>query len=362
MISVLSRDILRQTTVEDDQREQVKWTLFGNEAEKVEVDVIRNQHIIRTRADRLALRREAEKRAWVQKRFLEDLSLKPPDFPIPLRCHTVWEGMTVKLACTVQGYPTPRVSWYKDGVPLNRFHHPWNYKLQQSYGLNVLEIRRCSVEDAGEYRAVAESTLGEATTFATLLVNSYQGLESGLECSWNQSPVPEQEALFESTFPPSFAREGESITLRCGFSSPLLPFQQDVAWFRDGVLVRQSSRAELQTSSTSTTLTLKNVHKEQEGVYTIHLRTTQGVKEHSAYVYVRDGTSPIPGAPASPLDVKCSDVNRDYVFLTWTPAQRRRGQPSGRILRGKMGLRLAEIHGAVSKRGARRDTRRLAEL
>ncbi|KAG5857994.1 hypothetical protein ANANG_G00025390 [Anguilla anguilla] len=280
--------ILRRMVADDEEREQVKWTLFGNEAERVEVEVIRNQRIIRTRADRLALRREAEKRSWVRKKFLEELSLKPPDFPIPLRCHTVWEGMSVKLACTVQGYPTPRVSWYKDGVPLHKFHHPWNYKLRQSYGLNVLEIRR-----RGEYKAVAKSTLGEATTFATLLVNAYQGLEAGLECSWRRSPVPEQEALFESAFPPSFAREGESIALRCGFSSPLLPFQQDVAWYRDGVLIRESSRTELQTGSTGSKSTAPTSMSE-----TGRLRLW---------------------VPRVPLGVKCSDVNRDYVFLTWTP-------------------------------------------
>ncbi|KAG9337127.1 hypothetical protein JZ751_029718 [Albula glossodonta] len=199
---------------EDELRRRDKWTLFGNEAEKVEVEVIRNQHVIRTRADRMALRQEAQGRAMVRKKFLEDLSLKPPDFPIPLRSHTVWEGMGVKL--------------FKDGVPLNMFHHPWNYKLRQTFGLSVLEIRRCSVEDAGEYTAVAKSSLGEATTFATLVVNSYQGAEAGLECSWSPK------ALFDSTFRPSFVKEGDSLTLQCGFTSALLAFQQDVAWFRDG--------------------------------------------------------------------------------------------------------------------------------
>lgn len=38
----------------------------------------------------------------------------------------------------------------------------------------------------------------------------------------------------EFSFPPTWAKEGESLTLQCAFSSALLPFQQDVAWFRDG--------------------------------------------------------------------------------------------------------------------------------
>lgn len=47
-------------------------------------------------------------------------------------------------------------------------------------------------------------------------------------------PVTEEEALFDTTFPPSFILEGGTLTLSCHFTFPLLPFQQDVAWFRDG--------------------------------------------------------------------------------------------------------------------------------
>lgn len=32
-----------------------------------------------------------------------------------------------------------------------------------------------------------------------------------------------------------------------------------------------------------------------------------------------DASAPVLGAPASPLAVQVSDVNKDYVFLTWQP-------------------------------------------
>lgn len=54
---------------------------------------------------------QAEKKASAHIKYLECLSQKAPDFPIPLRAHTVWEGMTVKLSCTVQGCPPPKVTW-----------------------------------------------------------------------------------------------------------------------------------------------------------------------------------------------------------------------------------------------------------
>uniref|UniRef100_A0A3B1K1B2 Myomesin 3 n=1 Tax=Astyanax mexicanus TaxID=7994 RepID=A0A3B1K1B2_ASTMX len=199
LILSLIREVLKETMADDELRQRDKWTLFGNEAEKVEIGVIRNQHVVRKRVDRMALRRECS----LQLKFLEDLSRKEPDFPVPLRPHTVWEGMAVKLSCTVQG-----------------------------------------------------------------------------------SPLVETEALFDSTFPPSFVKEGETLVLSCGFTSPLLPFQQDM-----------KIRTHLMTN-------LCRNHT----FFCVYL-----------CVCVSDGAAAVVGAAGSPLQVECSDVNRDYVFLSWKP-------------------------------------------
>ncbi|XP_017309001.1 myomesin-3 [Ictalurus punctatus] len=312
-------EVLRETMDNDELRERDQWTMFGNEAEKVEIEVIRNQHMVRRRMDRMALRKEAERKISTHLKFLDDLSMKTPDFSIPLRPHTLWEGMAVKLSCTVEGCPLPHVTWYKDGVPLTASSQPWNYKLLQKYGLNTLEIRRCSVADTGEYKVVAKSSLGEATTYATVVVNSKRRLEAGMKHTQAVGPVTEEEALFDTTFPPSFILEGGTLTLSCHFTFPLLPFQQDVAWFRDGVPLRTSGRLGIHTALRSSTLSLKGMHKEHEGLYTVRLRTRDGITEHSAYVYVKDGPAAVRGAPGSPLHLGCSDVNRDYVFLSWEP-------------------------------------------
>ncbi|XP_053467554.1 myomesin-3 [Ictalurus furcatus] len=312
-------EVLRETMDNDELRERDQWTMFGNEAEKVEIEVIRNQHMVRRRMDRMALRKEAERKISTHLKFLDDLSMKTPDFSIPLRPHTLWEGMAVKLSCTVEGCPLPHVTWYKDGVPLTASSQPWNYKLLQKYGLNTLEIRRCSVADTGEYKVVAKSSLGEATTYATVVVNSKRRLEAGMKHTQAVGPVTEEEALFDTTFPPSFILEGGTLTLSCHFTFPLLPFQQDVAWFRDGVPLRTSGRLGIHTALRSSTLSLKGMHKEHEGLYTVRLRTRDGITEHSAYVYVKDGPAAVRGAPGSPLHLECSDVNRDYVFLSWEP-------------------------------------------
>ena len=60
-------------------------------------------------------------------KYLEQLSQKVPDFPVPLRAHTVWEGMTVKLSCTVQGCPSPEVTWYE--YPFDPYGLHWVIKI-----------------------------------------------------------------------------------------------------------------------------------------------------------------------------------------------------------------------------------------
>lgn len=55
-----TREILKETLAADEEYHRDKWTLFGNEAEKVELDVIRNQHVLRTGVDKIALRKQVE--------------------------------------------------------------------------------------------------------------------------------------------------------------------------------------------------------------------------------------------------------------------------------------------------------------
>ncbi|XP_068426243.1 myomesin-3 [Clinocottus analis] len=310
-------EILKETLAEEYHRD--KWTMFGNEAEKVELDVIRNQHALRTHVDAKTIRKQAEEKASAHMKYLERLSQKAPDFPIPLRAHTVWEGMTVTLSCIVQGCPPPKVTWFKDGVPLRMSDQPWNYSLQQKFGLNSLEIRRCSPDDAGEYKVIARSPLGEAKTFATLLVNSYHGAVAGSERSQTPAFRPKGGAQFDNIFPPTWVTEGDSLNLQCTFASALLPFQQDVTWFRDGLQLYPSSNVDITTVDNKASITLKAAHKEHEGVYTVRLRTWDDMQEHSAFVYVEDASAAVLGGPASPLAVQVSDVNKNYVFLTWQP-------------------------------------------
>uniref|UniRef100_A0A3B3CKA5 Myomesin 3 n=1 Tax=Oryzias melastigma TaxID=30732 RepID=A0A3B3CKA5_ORYME len=219
----------------------------------------------------------AQKKAAQHMTYLERLSQRSPDFPVPLRAHMVWEGMTVKLSCTVQGCPPPK---RQVGIGPHQTSAPTSPKspicLISSYLIHTFPLK--------------------SECLSSLLALELQ-----------------PEAQFDSTFSPTWAKEGTSFTLQCTFTNPLLPFQQDVSWFRDG------DSTDITTCDNKATITIGTAHKEYEGFYTAKLRTRDGVQEHKSFVYIKDASAAALGGPASPLAVQVSDVNRDYIFLTWQP-------------------------------------------
>jgi len=97
---------------------------------------------------------------------------KPRGYPRVLEDPTlrvIEEEDTCLLACTVEGEPKPKVTWYKDYVPLD----------MQVYRFNVLEegslqIGYAADTDEGTYECMAENELGVAySNPARLVVEEY---------------------------------------------------------------------------------------------------------------------------------------------------------------------------------------------
>lgn len=71
------------------------------------------------------------------------------------------------MTCAVQGQPRPHVSWFKNDQSLA--NHPAAYTTDVM-GVCSLVIPSVSATDGGQYKAVAENTLGQAVSTATLIV------------------------------------------------------------------------------------------------------------------------------------------------------------------------------------------------
>uniref|UniRef100_A0A3P9LTN4 Myomesin 1a (skelemin) n=1 Tax=Oryzias latipes TaxID=8090 RepID=A0A3P9LTN4_ORYLA len=252
-----------------------------------------------------------------RKKMNPDSLTHPPEFIVKPRGQTVLEGKTVKLHCTVAGWPKPRIAWYKNNVLIDAKAHPEKYTAESSYNMHSLEIKNCDFLDTAQYCASALNVKGEASSVATVVVkNAVVILPSDGFC-------PEYGVTFETTiidkFDVAFGCEGETLSLGCTvvIYPTVKKYQPEVVWYRDSVPLKPSKWVHHHWSGERAILTLTHLNKEDEGMYTLRVNTKSGFETHSAYVFVRDAEVELEGVPVAPLDVRCHDANKDYVVVTW---------------------------------------------
>lgn len=257
----------------------------------------------------------------------EEPMIRGPQFLVRLRSHTVFENTPIKLFCTVEGYPTPVIKWYRDGVILDI--SSGKYLVQSKGGVHSLEIPRCSTDDTAQYTAVAGNPHGQASSQASVIVKRYKQEEETCPYAWlpfTAAMLPnitytKINITFLEKFGPVFATEGESasLTATMTLSPNLANLQPEAQWYRDDIRLVDSKWVKIETGRGVTTLTLPNLYKDDEGLYTLRMVTKGGTAEHSAFVSVSDGPPPVPNAPGAPMDIKIHDANRDYVIVSWKP-------------------------------------------
>ncbi|XP_038162624.1 M-protein, striated muscle [Cyprinodon tularosa] len=257
----------------------------------------------------------------------EEPMIRGPQFLVRLRSHTVFENTPVKLVCTVDGFPMPVVKWYKEGVILDL--SSGRYLVEAKGGTHSLMIPRCTTEDTAQFTAVAGNIHGQASTQASIIVKRYKEDDESSPYAWlpfTAAMIPKIHytkihITFVEKFGPVFATEGESATLsaKMTLEPNLANLQPEAQWYRDDIRLFDSKWVKIETGRGYTTLTLPNLFKDDEGLYTLRMVTKGGTAEHSAFVSVADGPPPVASAPGAPMDIKIHDANRDYVIVSWKP-------------------------------------------
>ncbi|XP_029446926.1 myomesin-1 isoform X1 [Rhinatrema bivittatum] len=303
----------------------------SSSSEYEEIQTKTRKAAVREKAEYLALKRTLEETEEFHRKLNEDRLLHAPEFVIKPRSHTIWEKQNMKFHCTVSGWPEPRVTWYKNNVPINVHTHPGKYIIDSRYGRHSLEINTCDFEDTAQYRASAMNVKGELSAYASLVVKRYKGefditaFHAGshtLPLSFGVTPYGYSsrfDIYFIDKFGVSFGREGETMSL--GASVVIHPtikrFQPEIQWYRNGVLLSPSKWVQMYWSGERASLTLTHLNKEDEGLYTLRVVMGDFFDQYSAYVFVRDADAEVAGAPTAPLDVECLDANKDYVIVSW---------------------------------------------
>ncbi|TRY90324.1 hypothetical protein DNTS_018623, partial [Danionella cerebrum] len=262
-----------------------------------------------------------------EKYIREESMIRGPQFVVRLRSHTVFENSAIKLFCSVEGYPTPHVKWFKDDVILDM--SSGKYFVESNGGLHALSILKCATDDTAMYTAVASNSHGQVSSQASIIVKRCKEEEKSSPYSW----MPYQYAIlpeikytkinitFLETFDVTFGTEGDKVTLSCKMTiNPnLANLQPEALWYRDEHLLKDSKWVKMESGGGVAKLTLTQLAKDDEGLYTLRMVTKGGDAVHSAYVYVDDGPPPVPRAPGAPMDLKIHDANRDYVIVSWKP-------------------------------------------
>ncbi|XP_040023837.2 myomesin-1 isoform X6 [Gasterosteus aculeatus] len=297
--------------------------LFTSGLEMERSEQISRREAMRGSAERISLKKRIHEHGEHFKRMNEDSLMHAPDFVIKPRSHTVWEKQSVRLHCTVSGWPDPRVVWYKNNVAIDPLSNAGKYKIESRYSVHSLEINKCDFDDTAQYRVSAMNSKGEQSVFASVVVKRFKGEVDESLPSPRHGPVSEYGINFQThivdTFGVSFGREGETMSLGCTviIYPALHRYQPEVQWYRDDVLLCPSKWNHMCWSGDRATLTFTHLNKEDEGLYTLRVTTKSGYETYSAYVFVRDAEAEVERAPGAPLDVRCLDANKDYIIVSW---------------------------------------------
>ncbi|KAL7668242.1 hypothetical protein ACOME3_008952 [Neoechinorhynchus agilis] len=262
---------------------------------------------------------------------LDDIWSEPdraPMFTYHLRSRVVQAGQNVKLSCTVTAKPTPSVKWYKDATEIKTGET--NMLILNESGVCSLEIAAVNpTTDGGWYRCVAENERGVAETTSQLLVIgsslNYQTEQGSsyfedFTSSYGTRPLSIKRSVVERygtlspsisgsragslvgdvfiNSPPNFVCHLESsrveefsdIILKCTFTGRPAP---EIEWFKNGQLIRfdlpasqNQNRFCLYTSSSETSLTIRNATLSDSGQYRCRLSNARGYAESSASIHV----------------------------------------------------------------------------
>ncbi|XP_037506499.1 Down syndrome cell adhesion molecule homolog [Rhipicephalus sanguineus] len=206
-------------------------------------------------------------------------------------------GHSVVVDCQAEGEPPPHIRWktasgwdggpYRALVSTSRVHVLVN---------GSLSVRSLETGDAGLYLCEASNGVGaEISKVVRLTVRSSPRL----------SPK-------EST---TSAKRGSTVHLQCEPEAGDTPMR--LWWHKDGVPVaalgdhRYTQTEHTDVKRPKSTLTITNVQKSDDAVFTCHASNDYGEDTNNVQLTVQD-------VPSVPESLQVSEASSRYVRLTWT--------------------------------------------
>ena len=93
-----------------------------------------------------------------------------PEVLATLKDISTMEGQAAVFECTLNGQPTPEVTWYFDDKKLDTSEERFSAHFDTASGKATLTLHDVVVADGGMYTCVCSNQFGEASTRSSLLV------------------------------------------------------------------------------------------------------------------------------------------------------------------------------------------------
>ncbi|XP_035391291.1 myosin light chain kinase, smooth muscle isoform X3 [Electrophorus electricus] len=238
----------------------------------------------------------------------------------------VQDGERLHLQCRLSSATPASVTWTLDGkvIKSSKF-----IVITNEGGLCSLTIDKALPEDEGQYVCRAETGSGRAECSCMVLVDDPSATSSTLadkKLKKPSTPTTETEARIKKPPPKTPPKQGmspqilqfpddmkilagERITLLCRFSGapPIhctwLKFRKPIQEGRDGIV--------LQSTESSSQLTIASGQQEDCGCYTIEIRNSYGMKQAALNLTIVDKPDPPARVPAA------TDIRKSSLTLSW---------------------------------------------
>ncbi|XP_029980113.1 myosin light chain kinase, smooth muscle-like isoform X2 [Sphaeramia orbicularis] len=250
---------------------------------------------------------------------------KAPEFSEKLSDVTVLDGQRLRLQCHLSNTPDPAnvtVTWTLDGkvIKSSKF-----IVLAKEGGLCSLTIDKALPEDEGQYKCAAESPSGRAECSCMVLVDD-PAENCPSDKKKKSTPTSESEARIKKptpktppkqALPPqilSFPEDmkilaGEKVEILCKFSgAPPIT----CTWLKFRKPIQEGTAdISIDSSDSSSKLTIVSGQQEHCGCYTVELRNTYGLRQAALNLTIVDKPDPPAKVPAA------SDIRRSSLTLSW---------------------------------------------
>lgn len=188
---------------------------------------------------------------------------RPPEVVIPLKNLQLVEGESLELRCQFTGFPSPQVSWFKDGICIDRSK---NFTIGEDQGTNILRIDQTSLCDKGVFSTKAVNNVGQCKTEAKVEIKSVEPIV-----------LPEFEVPLEN----QEVVTGEAILLECTVTGAPCP---EITWFHNNRPLKPSGDVRFTYDGSRACLMIKHAFPKTLGHYLCRAKNPAGEATSTATI------------------------------------------------------------------------------